>query len=839
MKKAFVLLSLLLFILVNIRSQKPEYFVPYQNTSLRLPAVPIVVNDPYFSIWSPYDKLNEGVTCHWTGMQKPITGLLRVDGTTYCFMGDLPGRVVALLPTARDTVWEAPCAENVKDESWTKLNFDDSSWKVVKGALGSKDNIYNHTNWSEEKTERYVRRTVELTKEDIESNLRLLYSHDDIFEIFINGTRIFNTGNVWKSDQVYVLSEKDKKALRVGKNVIAAHCSNTIGGAELDYGLYKNEIINKANVKKAEQKSVSVLATNTYYTMQCGPVMLDLVFTAPMLIDDYDLLSTPINYISYQVRSIDKKAHSVQFYMDVTPEMANNKNTLSTISSIEKNQGVSYLKSGTIDQPILAKKGDGICIDWGYVYLPAFGGEVSLGNNIDMQINFAQQGKLLATQTQVISNNSSEMQALAYLHDFGTINSGDTPSSFTMLGYDEIYDIEYLYKRYKSYWAHQGKISIFDAFTNLKCGYDAIMQRCRQFDKRIYDDGLNAGDKQYAEILSASYRHVMAAHKLFVNDEGKLFFFSKENNSNGSVNTVDLTYPEAPLFLLYNPELQKAMMTSILDYALSKRWTKPFAAHDMGTYPIADGQTYGGDMPIEESGNMLTLAATICQIEGNPSYVAPYWDILTRWADYLVENGQDPSNQLCTDDFAGHWAHNCNLSIKAILGILAYSRLAGMRGETAVCKKYEEKAREMAKKWETDARDGDHYRLAFDRPDTWSQKYNLIWDKLWKTHIFSDAVLEREIAYYLTKQNVYGLPLDCRRDYTKSDWIMWTAAMSTDTPTFLRFVSPLYKYINETPSRVAISDWHDTKTARYQAFIARSVIGGYWMKVLMDKMLKG
>ena len=87
----------------------------------------------------------------------------------------------------------------------------------------------------------------------------------------------------------------------------------------------------------------------------------------------------------------------------------------------------------------------------------------------------------------------------------------------------------------------------------------------------------------------------------------------------------------------------------------------------------------------------------------------------------------------------------------------------------------------------------------------------------------------------MTKQNPYGLPLDSRKEYTKSDWIMWTATMSPDQATFEKFINPLYKYINETTSRVPISDWHDTKTGKMTGFKARSVIGGYWMKVLVNK----
>ena len=197
----------------------------------------------------------------------------------------------------------------------------------------------------------------------------------------------------------------------------------------------------------------------------------------------------------------------------------------------------------------------------------------------------------------------------------------------------------------------------------------------------------------------------------------------------------------------------------------------------------------------------------------------------------------DPENQLCTDDFAGHWAHNANLSVKAIMGIAGYSEMAKMLGFNDIADKYATIAQKMAVKWEEMANEGDHYRLAFDRKNTWSQKYNMIWDKMWNLNLFPNNVIGKEINYYLTKQNPYGLPLDSRKDYTKSDWIMWTAAMSSDQVTFEKFVDPLYKYINETVSRVPVSDWYDTKTAQMTGFKARSVIGGHWMKVLTDKML--
>ena len=833
MKKTIMLCAALLTGCLCASAQNADFFKPYRTTDLRLPSVPLVVNDPYFSIWSPYDKLNEGITRHWTNDEKPLQGWLRVDGVTYCFMGVDSDVFDAIAPMANEEAWKGRYTRKHPNHGWQNPDFNDFSWQEGTAAFGTPELNFVKTEWKEENSDLYVRRTVDLTESDLQEDLMIIYSHDDVFELYVNGTEVANTGEIWREGIRLPLTPDLKKLLKPGRNVIASHCHNTTGGAYTDFGLYKIMKPKAGAVLQAEQKSIDVLATNTYYTFKCGPVELDIVFTAPMLIDDYDLLSSPVNYISYQVRSTDGQAHDAQLLLTASPLLAVNKSGQHTITTTELHRGVKYLKTGTVEQPILAKTGDGICIDWGYLYLPAINGDVAIGNADDVKNVFNKTGSLPQTLQSVTATKPSQTPVLAYRHDFGLISQA---ASYALIGYDEIEDIEYFYKRYKGYWAHEGAVSIFDMFQRLNSEYSNIMKRCCQLDKVIYDDGEKSGNKQYAEILSASYRHVIAAHKLFRDDKGNLLFFSKENNSNGCVNTVDLTYPESPLFLIYNPELQKAQMTSILDYSYDGRWTKPFAAHDLGQYPKANYQVYGGDMPLEESGNMLTLAAIICQLDGNTNYVDKYWDILTVWADYLSANGQDPTNQLCTDDFAGHWAHNANLSIKAIMGVAGYALMAQQKGLTDSYNKYMGRAREMAKKWEQDAREGDHYRLAFDRENTWSQKYNMVWDKLWKLNLFPNDAMEREVKYYLTKQNKYGLPLDNRRDYTKSDWIMWTAGMAKDRKTFLKFVEPLYKYMNETESRVPTSDWYDTKTGFMTGFKARSVIGGHWMRVLVDKM---
>jgi hypothetical protein len=291
-----------------------------------------------------------------------------------------------------------------------------------------------------------------------------------------------------------------------------------------------------------------------------------------------------------------------------------------------------------------------------------------------------------------------------------------------------------------------------------------------------------------------------------------------------------------PIWIFLSPTLTKATLVPILSYAASSHWKFPNAPHDLGTYPIARGTDDGGEgMPVEESGNMLILCDAVAQADGNADFVTPWWPQLTQWAKYLENYGLDPEEQLCTDDFMGHLAHNANLSVKAILGLAAYGNLCKMRGDNENAEKYAQLAKVDAAHWVKVAADGDHFRLAFDKPGTWSQKYNLVWDRILGLNVFPPSVAQMEVAHYKEVMQRYGVPLDSRTHLTKTDWSFWCATLADNQEDFEAIISPAYDYLNETTARDPIADSYETDKVNSRGMHARPVVGGFFIKMLTDR----
>lgn len=585
-------------------------------------------------------------------------------------------------------------------------------------------------------------------------------------------------------------------------------------------------------------KSRTVTPLQTKLIFEGAGIRLTTTFFTPAFLDDLDVLSRPATYLLFEVLSIDRVPHRVEMWFDAAATLAVNTPDQAVSTSRLVGGGLEIVRAGSQQQSVLGKYGDNLRIDWGWFYLAAQ--EIPVfATNRTARDTFAREGKAPVADDFDTPRPAGDRNPplLAAAIPFGLMGS-DPAVRMLVLAYDDLYSIQYLQRNLRPWWRRNGDgpLDLLQkAFNESKKLFDRAEQR----DKELISRFTEAGGAKYAEIATLAYRQAIAAHKLVADIDGTPLYFSKENFSNGCIATVDVTYPSAPLFLRLQPRLLRGMLVPILQYASLPRWRWPFAPHDLGTYPLANGQVYGGgerteenQMPVEESGNMLILMAALADAERDPSLAKQYWPLLTKWAQYLREKGLDPENQLSTDDFAGHLAHNTNLSLKAILALGAYAQLAEKIGEPATAKQWMAEARRMAGEWEKMARDGDHYKLAFDKPGTWSQKYNLVWDQLLALNLFPPDIARREIAFYKKNQQKYGLPLDNRRTYTKLDWIIWTATLAENRADFEALVEPVWRFLNESPSRVPMTDWYETTDGKMVGFQARSVVGGVFIPML-------
>lgn len=661
-----------------------------QPLTVRTPATPLVVHDPYFSIWSFDDALNAGPTRHWTGVPQQLDGVVRVDGHPYRFMGDARG--LPPLPQVSRAIWP----------------------------------------------------------------------------------------------------------------------------------------------------------TRTIYDFEGAGIHLTATFLTPALPQDLVALSRPLTYLTWSVRSTDGAAHAVDLWVGVSAQLAVNDVQESVVWGASRIGDMSVLYVGDNQQPMLQKAGDNLRIDWGWADLavPAQPGMTTemVGRTQLLQAITGTAAQPENDDLNMPRQARVDLPTMAVHFDLGSV-SGAPVSRKAMLAYDDREAVEYMHREMPDYWRRTGE-SFAEMLESAEREQDALTERSEAFDRALVADLTTAGGEHYAQLAVLAYRQTLAAHKLVADIDGRPLFFSKENSSNGCTDTVDVTYPASPFFLLFNPKLLEAELRPVMDYASLPRWKWPFAPHDIGTYPLANGQVYGGgerteedQMPVEESGNILILFDALAKAEGNAKFAAEYWPLLSRWADYLLQFGMDPANQLSTDDFTGHLAHNANLSIKAILSLGAYAQLAEKLGKPEIAGRYREQAQRMAAEWMKRAADGDHTRLAFDRPGTWSQKYNLVWDRILGLHLFPESLTQEEIHYYLQHQNAFGLPLDNRHTYTKLDWSVWTATLAPNRQDFDALIDPVYKFMTESPTRVPLSDWFDTVTGAQVGFQARSVVGGVYIKMLADPQM--
>src|ERR1700722_12720408 len=586
------------------------------------------------------------------------------------------------------------------------------------------------------------------------------------------------------------------------------------------------------------QVGLRVTPTQSIYDFENAQIHVTLTFLRPALPQDLDAMALPLSYLTWQMHSVDGKQHAVSLFQSTSAQIAVNRPDEAVEWKTEKAGDLTTLRAGTVEQPILGSAGDDHRIDWGYVYAAAATSQSqsAIGGDKELMAAFVADGTLPSSDTQTPRAANDHQPVMAFAFNLGNVSKAQVTRQ-VIIAYDEIFAIKYFGRNLRPYWKRNGATAA-DMLQEAARSYPRLAERCASFDTHLMADATKAGGAKYAQMCALAYRQCAAACGFAADANKQPLFFTKENTSNGDIATVDVFFPMDPQWILLSPSLAKATLVPILSYAASWHWKFPNAPHDLGTYPDARGTDDGGEgMPVEESGNMLILCDALAQADGNADFVTPWWPKLTQWAEYLKAYGLDPENQLCSDDFMGHLAHNANLSIKAILGLAAYGNLCKMRGDNETAEKYAQLAKADAAHWVKVAADGDHFRLAFDKPGTWSQKYNLVWDRILGLNVFPPSVAQMEVAHYKTVMQRYGVPLDSRTHITKTDWTFWSATLADNQADFETLISPIYDYLNQTTARSPFVDSYVTDNIHSDGMHARPVIGGVFIKMLAGRAL--
>jgi hypothetical protein len=589
-----------------------------------------------------------------------------------------------------------------------------------------------------------------------------------------------------------------------------------------------------------EQTHLTLTATRSVFTLQSSGVQITLEYLSPIEPGDLQRQSIPMAWVLVTARSIDGASHDVSLYLDVTGEwLSGDPSQPFTWTPVSVPYGGGALQTWTMrlaEQQILTEIDDRA--QWGTIILatPQVPGlSYQSGPSGTVRTQFVDQGVLLDTDdTSYTSIGGDGYPSFGFALDLGQVGSQPQTRQFS-LGQVRTPLVSYLGTPLQPLWTEyfsdwQQMLAFFHA------DIAGARRRANTLDAKVSADARKAGGAEYEALCVLSLRQAYGATELALGPDNTPWAFLKEISSDGDASTVDVIFPASPVWIYLDPQYLSLLLRPIFGYPASGQWTARFAPHDLGPYPTASGYPHNGgeNMPVEESGNMLIMAAAYMRAAPGTTalvYLQANYRSLKLWADYLVATLPDPGRQNQTDDFAGKIAHSVNLALKGIVAVAAMGQIAEGCGEHADAIHFRTKARQFIAYWlkHAQAPGHSHLGLTYRGPGQrgWGNTYNAYPDALLGTGLVPESVAAEQAAFYRTKINRFGLPLQTPHRYGKTDWQMWLAAWLHRYPISQELIEREYRYANTTRSRVAFCDLYNTITGdQVYGFQARPVQGG-------------
>lgn len=609
---------------------------------------------------------------------------------------------------------------------------------------------------------------------------------------------------------------------------------------EVPDGGHGSSSMTQGSARALGQSLLEITPTRSRFHLDGAGIRLLVEFLSPVEPGNLRAQSIPMSYLAVTAESTDGKPHDVQIYIDISGEWAAIASTEPidwTPVRVNSSNGdlqvwavyPSHQRPFTELEQLAA---------WGTVLwaTPRVAGlTFQSGPDVVVRTLFARHGRLSNSNDANHRATGKDRPVFAFSIDLGRIATAPVTVPL-FIGHVRTPAIRYLGRELQPLWT-----SYFPTWEEMLSFFwaDAPGARHRAdiLDSQITADATAAGGEAYAGICAISLRQAYGGTELVIGPDSKPWAFLKEISSDGNVSTVDVVYPASPAWLYADPDYLGMLLEPLLAYAETGGWPESYAEHDLGSaYPDAAGHNNGieEDMPVEESGNMLIMAAAYLKRRPTiaSTFASAHYGILKKWADYLVSALPDPGYQNQTDDFAGRIAHSVNLALKGIIAVAAMGQIAAVAGNTADQAHYTALARRCISFWLRHANDpaGKHLNLTYSGRDggdgTWGTVYNAYADRLLGTNLIPPAIQAEQAAWYGRNIKPLGLPLQVPHRYAKTDWEMFTAAWLSDYHVKIDLIQRVYDYANTTPDRVPFSDLYDTITGETVKFQARPVQGG-------------
>ncbi|KID76102.1 Glutaminase A [Metarhizium brunneum] len=592
-----------------------------------------------------------------------------------------------------------------------------------------------------------------------------------------------------------------------------------------------------------DQLSLEYTSTRSIFNMSVADkVDMRVEFLSPVYPDDLRRQSVPFSYINVAVKSRDGKSHRVQVYSDVSGEWASGDTGAVVEWDTSSNYGVRSHRFWKQKETVFQEDGENAA--WGTWYWSTgdqSGVSYKIGSDVDVRGQFLQEGSLDNRVDNLFRAVNDRWPVFALSRDLGTVKGGWAETVFTIgvaqrdsiQWVGEAADPQSVPSLWASYFQENDLVPFFYH------DYDNATHAANRLDLRIQRDSVAAAGQDYATITTLSLRQTFGALAYTGTPDNPLIFL-KEISSNSDIQTVDVIFPAFPILLYLNPNLLKYLLEPLL---LNDRYHYPndFAQHDLGRFPRALGYADGNDehMPLEECGNMIIMMLAYSQMKHDDEYLSANWDLLVKWAQYMIDDAKIPASQLSTDDFAGHLANQTNLAIKGIIALQAMSEVATRAGFEDESSKYSTLAKEYLEFWTEHGVNAEagHSMLQYDNKDSYGLLYNIYPDKLLGLDFIPQEIYDMQSDFYLKTQKEYGVILDTRNVWTKVDWELFAAAVAKPE-TQNMFISKIARWINETPTWRAFTDLYDVNTGGYPGglqFTARPVVGGTFSLLALKK----